>query len=236
MDRFHESLILKRKAGHIPVIPDIKLRSPKVGDLFAGRDPLEAAKLMESLGAPALSVVTEEQNFGGSLQLLEDVVKAVSIPVLRKDFITAEDGLRRTRDAGAAAVLLICSKLPEERLKMLYEMALHLALEPLVEAHTPSELALAGSLGAKLVGINNRDIGALEKDDGGVSRTIELMAYAPEGAVLISESGVSAPSEAAAALRAGAGAVLVGTALWKAGDTARFYRAMCLGKDEDEQG
>ena len=99
----------------------------------------------------------------------------------------------------------------------------------MVEAHTARELKLAGRLGAGLVGINNRDILALERDGGTVSTTSELAAWVPKGALLISESGISTPEEARAATEAGAGAVLVGTAIWRAADPAACFRALCRG-------
>ena len=219
------------------MIPDIKLISPKEGPLFPGRDPVEAARQMGALGAPAISVVTEQKHFGGSMELLMDIVAAVSVPVLRKDFITCEDDLRRTKDAGAAAVLLICACLDMDQLERLYRGALALSLEPLVEARSRDELMWAGALGAKLIGINNRDILTLEKDGGSVSRTQALAACAPKDALLISESGIRTPQEAGAAIRAGAGAVLVGTAIWKSADIGAFYEAMCRGGvKEDEPG
>lgn len=232
---FYRSLQQKKAGGLIPVIPDIKLVSPKEGNLFEGRQPADMAILMEKLGAPAISVVTEQKNFGGSIELLADVVSAVSVPVLRKDFITHEDDLRRTKDCGAEAILLICACLTEQNLKELYEKALCLSLEPLVEAHTKEELTLAGNLGAKLIGINNKDILTLEKDDGSVSRTRELAAFVPEDALLVSESGIQTPEQAKAAIKAGAGAVLVGTAIWKSRDFCRFYQAMCHGESEKDE-
>ncbi|MGE5580193.1 MAG: indole-3-glycerol-phosphate synthase [Bacillota bacterium] len=228
---FSESLKRKKATGLVPVIPDIKIRSPKEGDLFHGRSPVDAARLMERIGAPAISVVTESRNFGGSMRLLEDVVSGVSVPVLRKDFIQDEDDVRRTRDSGAAAILLICACLPEQRMRRLYDAAIRLSLEPLVEVHTGEEMELARRLGAKLIGINNRDILALEKDDGSVSTTQALAVSAPGDALLISESGIETPEQARAAIRAGAGAVLVGTAIWKARMPGEFYRSLCGEKN-----
>lgn len=235
MFRFSQSLKQKKVGGFIAVIPDIKLISPKEGNLFHGRDPVETAVQMEALGAPAISVVTEPKNFGGSMKLLEKVVSAVSVPVLRKDFIADADDLRRTKDSGAAAVLLISACLSADKLKKLYDMALRLLLEPLVEIRTREELILAGNLGAKLIGINNRDILSLERDEGSVSRTRELAAFVPKDAFFISESGIKTPEQARAAIQAGAGAVLVGTAIWKAGDIRRFYGAMCRGASGKEE-
>ncbi|MBR2742951.1 MAG: indole-3-glycerol-phosphate synthase [Clostridia bacterium] len=230
MTRFSDSIKNKKKSGLIPVIPDIKLISPKEGELTRGRDPVKTAMLFEHLGAPALSVVTEEKHFGGSVELLRKIAAAVDVPVLRKDFITDEAELYITKEAGAAAVLLICATTDRETVSRLYYKAGEIGLEPLVETHTKDELLFARSLGAGLVGINNRDIAGLEKDSGGVSHTKLLAAYAPEGACIISESGIETPADARAAIKYGADAALVGTALWLAADTASFYREMCGGE------
>ncbi|NLJ76839.1 MAG: indole-3-glycerol-phosphate synthase [Peptococcaceae bacterium] len=236
MKGFRESLEQKRAVGSIPVIPDIKIKSPKEGNLFLNITPLEAAQLMEKLGAPAISVVSEQEYFGGSLQLLEEVALAVSLPILRKDFIKVEDDLYRTKNCGATAVLLICACLSDERLRMLYDLAIGLSLEPLIEVHTRDELALAENIGARLIGINNRQILTLEKDNGSVSLTQKLAPSAPQEAFLISESGITTPEQARAAIKAGAGSVLVGTAIWKSPDPGGFYEAMSCGEGkEDEQ-
>ncbi|MCL2817061.1 MAG: indole-3-glycerol-phosphate synthase [Clostridiales bacterium] len=226
---FSGALLRKKKEGLIPVIPDIKLRSPKEGDLLRGRDPLETAGVLAALGAPALSVVTEPENFGGSLRLLQGVVEASGLPVLRKDFIKDAEDLRKSLEYGARAVLLICAMQPRPLLFRLFEEAVRMGLEPLVEAHTKEELLMAGELGAGLVGINNRDILALEKDGGSVSLTEELIVHRPPGALLVSESSISSPEEAGRAVRAGADAVLVGTAIWQASDLPAFYAALCRG-------
>ena len=226
MNRLSERLLERRRAGYVPVIPDFKMISPAEGPLFSGRAVLRAAKALEEAGAPALSVVTEEREFGGSLNLLSDIVKAVDIPVLRKDFIRTVADIEETARRGAAAVLLICSCLDEAALGSLYRAAISCGLEPLVEAHTAQELRRAGNLGARLVGINNRDILTLERDGGTVSTTSALAAGKPEGAVLISESGIRSPADVRAALAAGADAVLVGTAVWRAEAPVSFYREL----------
>ena len=226
MNRFSQSLRAKKAAGAIPVIPDFKRISPKCGELFAGRDPVACARQLAGLGAPAISVVTEEENFGGSLSLLRCVAEAVDIPVLRKDFITCRADLKQTCACGAAAVLLICACMDRETLAALYQDALALGLEPLVEAHNEEELALCRALGAQLVGINNRDILALECDAGTVARTAALAAGKPGGALLISESGMETPADVRRAVAAGADAALVGTALWRAPDLYAAYREL----------
>ena len=216
--------------GTIPVIPDIKCFSPKHGDLLRGRCPVEVARLLKNAGAPVMSVVTENQNFGGNLNLLRNVSKATGLPILRKDFITNTDDLKVSLDSGAAAVLLMCATQTEKSLFELYESAINLGLEVLVETHTTGEMLLAKKLGATLVGINNRDITRLERDAGTVENTCRLAEFAPENAMLISESGINTPEEARQAIASGADAVLIGTALWQAADMGAFYMQLCGGE------
>ncbi|MGI6120386.1 MAG: indole-3-glycerol-phosphate synthase [Desulfosporosinus sp.] len=227
--KFSDALRARKQAGFIPVIPDIKCRSPKEGELLRGRDPMEAAKLLAEAGAPALSVVTEQKYFGGSMELLEQIAVESRLPILRKDFITDIDDLKITRNYGAEAILLICATLSFPLLMKLYEEALKIGLEPLVEAHTKEELSLTGKIGAKLVGINNRNILALEKDEGTVTTTELLAVYTPKDAILISESSIQTPAQAQAAMRAGADAVLVGTAIWQAENLRERYLALSKG-------
>ncbi len=201
--------------------------------MLRGRDPAEAAKLLAGIGAPALSVVTESKNFGGSLKLLERIAAETKLPLLRKDFISSVDDLKITRDFGAEAVLLICAIQPMPLLIRLYEEALKIGLEPLVEAHTQAELVLAGNIGAKLIGINNRDILKLEIDEGTVATTALLAAAKPPDSILISESSIQTPSQAQAAIRAGADAVLIGTAIWQAENLGAAYQAFSSGAGDD---
>jgi len=179
-----------------------------------------------------MSVVTEPKDFGGSLELLRNIVDATCLPILRKDFITTTDDLKISLDHGAAAILLMCATQTEKSLFELNEAALRLGLEPLVETHTLAEMQLARKLGATLVGINNRDITRRERDDGTVTNTRNLAEFArkrdqcdpqPANAVLISESGINTPEEARQAVDAGADAVLIGTALWQAEDIASEF-------------
>ena len=224
--KFSHAIIDKKNTGVIPVIPDIKCVSPQHGDLLRGRCPVATAMLLKNAGAPAISVVTEAKDFCGSLELLRSVSEATGLPILRKDFVTCVDDLKISIDHGAAAILLMCATQTERSLFELYEASLALGLEPLVETHTLDEMRLATKLGATLVGINTRDILRLERDDGTVANTRNLAEFAPENAVLISESGIHTPSEARQAIASGADAVLVGTALWQAEDMAAFYREL----------
>ncbi|MCL1917460.1 MAG: indole-3-glycerol-phosphate synthase [Peptococcaceae bacterium] len=194
-------------------IIDFKPVSPQYGDLFKGRDPLDVARRLEKAGVLGVSVVTEKENFGGSLELLRSLTGAVTLPVLRKDFIKTEEDLYETLDCGAAGVLLICSG--TDNIGDLHEKACSIGLKPVVEVHTPEEMKLAESIGAKIIGINNKDITCLEKDDGTVRVTLDLIKAAPKGAYIISESGISCREDAQEALDAGADAVLIGTAFWQ---------------------
>ena len=215
---FTNAIKTENKAGYAAVIPDIKCLSPKEGDLLRGRCPVETARFLVKSGAKALSVVTESANFGGSPQLLSNIAKATGVPILRKDFFTKPEELEECVKIGANAVLLICACIDEKTLRLLYKEALALGLEPLVEVCNRDEMNLARDLGAKLVGINNRNIVTLELDSGGAERTAGLAALAPKSAVLISESGIQNGNDARLAVSAGANAVLVGTALWQSKD------------------
>lgn len=230
MTGFAEALRRCGQTGRVPVIPDFKMISPSDGPLFAGRDVLADARAMESAGAPALSVVTEPKQFGGSLELLEQIANTVRIPVLRKDFVQSRADLEETVRCGAKAILLICACMTQETLKELYHASLELGLEPLVEAHCMEELRFASSLGAELVGINNRDILTLERDGGTVETTARLAKEKPRGSFLISESGIQSADDVCTALKSGADAVLVGTAIWKAGEPSRFYETLCFAR------
>jgi len=223
---FSGAIISENARGFVAVIPDIKCVSPKEGDLLRGRDPVEMAKYLVRSGAPVLSVVTEKERFGGSVELLRAIAQAVNVPILRKDFITNEAQLLETAKLGAAAVLLICATTDNNTLKKLYKKAMALGLEPLVEVHTAEEMVFAGTLGAGLVGINNRDIITLERDDGGADRTIALASGAPAGVLLVSESGILSAADAKLAVSAGANAVLIGTALWIADDMRAMYQSL----------
>jgi len=231
-DRFSDAIALENNRGYIAVIPDIKCISPKVGNLLQGRDPAEVAQRFVEYGAPVLSVVTEQSDFGGSLGLLRGITQAVGVPVLRKDFIKSLKMLEETAESGAAAVLLICACMDEDMLHTLYDEALALGLEPLVEVHNEQELALARQLEARLIGINNRNIATLELDEGGPSHTAALASGIPEDALLISESGILSPEDAHIASSAGANAILVGTALWQADDMRSFYQSLRIKKKD----
>ncbi len=224
--RFSAAIASENAKGCTAVIPDIKCRSPKEGDLLKGRNPVETAKYLVGCGAPVLSVVTEQADFGGSPDLLLSIAKSTGVPVLRKDFIKDTAMLHETVKCGASAVLLICAITDDENIKVLYETSLELGLEPLIEVCTVKEMEFACRLGARLIGINNRDILTGERDNGTPERTAALSALSPKGAVLISESGILSAEDAKLAVLSGADAVLVGTALWQASDMAEMYQTL----------
>ena len=213
--------------GKTPVVPDIKCKSPGEGDLLMGRDPVATAKSLQEAGAPMLSVVTEEEHFGGSLDLLAQVAGATGLPVLRKDFITSRQQLVETREHGAKGVLLIAAILTEGQLPKLVEEALSLGLEPLVEIHNEEELREVGRINSlSFLGINNRNILEWEMDDGNVNTTEKLAGLVPPEVFLLSESSITGPGDVRRAREAGAHGVLVGTAILKAGDPVAMYHLL----------
>jgi indole-3-glycerol phosphate synthase len=214
------SIRTRQSAGVMPVLSEIKARSPKDGDLLRGRDPEELATAMAGAGIAGLSIVTAPEDFGGDLEIVRRIRRRVDVPILRKDFTREVTDLDETVEAGADAILLTVALLDDETLGVLHDAAHARGLETLIETHTEAELARVGALGLQpdLLGINNRDIGLLERDDGDVSRTERLAAYVHEGQLLLSESSIDGPQAVCRARKAGADAVLVGTWILTAED------------------
>ncbi len=198
------------------VIPEIKERSEKEGDLMRGRDPVNLAQEMARCPIAGISVVTEPEHFGGHMEVLKAVAASVDVPVLHKDFITTEQQIRESASAGASAVLLITAMLEAEQIVRLIDAARHNGLETLVEAHSVEEVRRVEHLSFDLMGINNRDITIYEVDDNDVGRTEELARFCKGGRPLISESSISKAEEVQRAGKSGADAVLIGTAVLKA--------------------
>ena len=175
-----------------------------------------------------ISVVTEPQDFGGSVELLRQVAAAVDAPVLRKDFVRDRAGLAATREAGASAILLTVCMIERDVFAELHETAHELGLETLVEVHDGEELEWVRSNGLEpdLLGINNRDIQVREVDDGDVSLTEGLTPLVPGGWLVLSESAITGPDDARRAREAGADAVLVGTSILQATDPAAAIDAL----------
>ena len=228
---FSRAILGARENGRFPLVVDIKPISPRDGALVGSRDPVDLAKELEQAGVCALSVVTEGEHFGGSLQMLRDVVSAVSLPVLRKDFLRSPEDVDESLEAGAAAVLITLSTISELESPGLYRRIVSLGMEPLVEVHTAAELHFALGLTPvpTIIGINNRDITRLEKDDGDVGITETLAPIVPDGVTILSESAMLTPGDVYRAFAAGAHGVLIGTAVLQAADPAAVVAKLTRG-------
>lgn len=205
------------------VIAEVKRRSPSKGDLADIPDPAELAAAYARGGAAAISVLTEQRRFGGSLEDLRTVRAAVETPLLRKDFVVSPYQLHEARAAGADLVLLIVAALDDERLRELYDVARGLGLTPLVEVHDEEETQRAVELGADLIGVNARNLKTLEVHNETFGKLAVLI---PEGVVTVAESGITGPDDVARYAEQGADVVLVGEALVRDGDPESAVRAM----------
>lgn len=199
----------------VSVIAEVKRSSPSRGALAPIADPAALAAEYAAGGAAAISVLTEQRRFGGSLADLEAVRRSVDVPVLRKDFIVTAYQLFEARAAGADLALLIVAALTDDELAGLIERAESIGLTPLVEAHTAEEVHRAVECGASVIGINNRNLRTLDVDTTTFGRLVPLI---PEGVITIAESGVKGPKDVFELSRIGADVVLVGEALVTGGD------------------
>ena len=197
-------------APGVAVIAEVKRSSPSKGTLARIDDPAALAGYYAAGGAAVVSVLTEERRFGGSLEDLRSVRAAVSIPVLRKDFIVMSYQLWEARDAGADMVLLIVAALEQEALVSLIERAESIGMTPLVEVHDAQEVVRAVAAGARVIGVNARDLNTLDVDPDTFARVAPSI---PPGVVAIAESGVRGPADVVSYAHQGAHAVLVGEAL-----------------------
>lgn len=212
------------RGAAVRVIAELKRRSPSRGVLNDSLDaPIRAAEYALG-GAAALSILTEPTRFGGALEDLVAVRSSVSLPLLRKDFITSVVQLLEARAAGASAVLLIARAMPPDRLRALAGEARRLGLECLVEIRSESELDTALSVPDAVVGVNNRDLETLVIDDAIGQRLLPLV---PPDRIAVYESGVRGVEEIERAADAGADAVLVGSVLSAASDGVAAVRALC---------
>jgi indole-3-glycerol phosphate synthase len=194
----------------LAIIAEIKRRSPSKGDLAPDLDAVKQALAYEQAGADAISVLTEPDRFGGSMDDLRAVAAAVDVPVLRKDFVIDPYQVWEAADAGAAAVLLIAAALPSGSLGALLDECHDCGLDALVEVHDAEDLERAYSVGASMMGVNNRDLHTLEVD---LAVSEYLGALIGACVLFISESGIGAPRDARRVRAAGAQAILVGEAL-----------------------
>ena len=210
-------------ASGLHLIAEIKRASPSAGRIAgSGEDIVARARAYEAGGAAAISVLCERHWFGGSVDDLRAVRAAVAVPVLAKDFVVEEVQLPLLRAAGADLVLLLAVLHPTKRLARLVERAVEIGLEPLVEAHDERELDQALASGARLIGLNNRDLRTLEVD---VERAARLRERVPDDRLVIAESGIREPATVARWRALGFDAALVGEALVRSMDPAAAARA-----------
>jgi len=210
-------------AGRVNVIAECKRRSPSRGVLVADYDPAAIAKRYEAGGAAAISVLTEPTFFDGSLEHLAAVRAAVRLPLLRKDFVVDEYQLLEARAAGADAVLLIVAALDQATLMRLQTRAWDLGLAALVEVHDEEELDRAGDSGARVIGVNNRNLRTLAVDVGASRRLGERM---PAGVTAVSESGLRTRRDLESLTRDGYRAFLIGERFMTAPDPAQAIREL----------
>jgi len=214
--RFSSAIKLCKKEKKIPLIAEIKVYSPKDGELLKNRDPLKILQEYEEGGACAISVVTEPIYFKGSLGLLTLIRRNTSLPILRKDFIETKEQIEETKRIGIEAILLIACMLSDKKLTELNEYAQRLGLETVIEIHEQKDLRKLAGLNLDIVGINNKDILNLERDEDQINPTIELINKIPRSILTISESGIRSIEDVKKVIDAGCDAVLMGTALLKA--------------------
>jgi indole-3-glycerol phosphate synthase len=212
----------------LSLIAEFKRRSPSAGDIASSATISSQVGAYERGGAAALSVLTEEGHFGGSLEDLRAARAACDLPILRKDFIVDPYQLYEAAVNGADAVLLIVAALDDGELRSIYDEARGLDLDCLVEVHDGDELERALQLDADVIGINNRD---LEEGTVDVRTTYELMPDVPAGKTVVAESGISERRELEELERVGVDAVLIGEALMRAVDPEALTREL-TGIDE----
>ena len=206
----------------INIIAEFKRRSPSKGMIREGADPIEIARAYQAGGAVAMSVLTEEDYFAGSLEDLRQVKSAVELPALRKDFIVDEYQVYESAAAGADAILLIVAALDDELLLRLRRLAEdELGMDALVEIHTSDEMERAVACGAKLIGVNNRDLRTFEVS---LDTSLRLAGSAPVDALLISESGLNNSADLQCLYDAGYRGFLIGETLMRADDPAAALR------------
>jgi indole-3-glycerol phosphate synthase len=215
-----------RPASPIRAIAEIKRASPSQGTIREPLDPAEIARAYASAGAAAISVLTDGPFFRGGLDDLAVARRAVTLPILRKEFIVEPYQIYETRAHLADAILLIAAALEPSQLLEFHSLAKSLSLDALVEVHTPEELQTALRAGATLIGINNRDLHTFRTD---LDTTFRLLPHLPKEAVVVSESGISAHDDVRRLEAAGVDAILVGEALLRSPDPGAMLRELLRG-------
>lgn len=212
------------RSSHMNIISEIKRSSPSKGEIQMDVNPIEQAKTYEAHGATAISVLTDEPFFNGSMEDLRAVREVVNIPILCKDFMIHPVQIDRAKEAGANIILLIVAALQHNELFHLYEYAKSLDLEVLVEVHNEDEMERALDLGADIIGINNRDLKTFEVDLE-TTDYLASMVIDPE-TIVISESGIRTKEDVETVAKAGANVILVGETFMRSNDLQATFEEL----------
>jgi indole-3-glycerol phosphate synthase len=223
------------RAGDVALIAEVKKASPSAGVICPDFDPVRIAQEYEAAGASCLSVLTDEQFFQGSLDYLRQIREAVKLPLLRKDFIIDERQILEAIEWGADAILLIVGILDDARLKRFHDLALAAGLAVLVEVHDEAELDRATAIGARLIGVNNRDLKTFKVDLATTERLAAKLSQSPEPRpqtprLLVAESGIHTRADVERLAKCGAGAILVGESLVRGSGITNKVRELLEGE------
>ncbi len=217
---FYRAIKNCNNKGHLALISEIKSKSPSLGDLRKIQDAVSIATIMQNNGTTAISVLTEENYFGGNIETLIDISEKIELPLLRKDFITSEAEIEESYNCNADIVLLIVGLLKDKTGNLLNKCN-ERGIEALVEVHNEAELRIALEIGTKIIGINNRDLETMKVDLKTTGRLIELI---PRNKLIISESGVQNKKDAEYLASLSVNAILVGTTLMKSPDLGKMVK------------
>ncbi|MBN4080940.1 indole-3-glycerol-phosphate synthase [Caldithrix abyssi] len=210
----------------IAVIAEIKMKSPSAGDILPNADPVQIAKDYESAGAAAISVLTDEQFFGGSLDMLKAVRESISIPVLRKDFIISDHQILDAARVDADAYLLITEALNRDEINLLISFGNELGLEALVEFHSPENAEMAAELNLPIVGVNCRDLKTMTTD---ITYFEKMVTALPADSIKVAESGIHTAENLKYVSGLGYNAALIGTSLMKTGNPGKALEQLLGG-------
>ena len=219
--------------NRIGLIAEIKFASPSAGTIRKKTDPISIGRVYEGAGAAAVSLLSDKRFFGGELDQLPRLKRAISLPILRKDFIIDAIQVRESFLFGADAILLIAKILSHGQLKDLLAAALEFGLDSLTEIHDRNDLKKAVECGAQVIGINNRDLDTFKVD---IKTTLDLAPLVPKSCVLISESGIASKGDIQRLNGTGVNSVLVGTSLMKSNNLRAKTRELAEGGREDGKG
>ncbi|MDD6384810.1 MAG: indole-3-glycerol phosphate synthase TrpC [Streptococcus hyointestinalis] len=217
---------VKAHNDRIHVIAEVKKASPSLGAINMDVDLLEQARNYEAAGASMISVLTDEPFFKGHIDYLREISDEVAIPTLNKDFIIDEKQIIRGRNAGATVILLIVAALSKKRLQELFDFATSLGLEVLVETHNLAELKIAHQIGAKIIGVNNRDLTTFKTD---LQTSVDIIPYLKSEPVYISESTIVTADDVKRLVPAYDG-ILCGTTLMQSKDVSTKLKELAIDK------